>query len=123
MVAIQNVQVGDQLKFQDQFGHHCMVELQPLAKCMLDILFFLAASQYYKTWDQSLTYNALIIKNRRHNSLSLDHLLTGLNNQSATQGVIRSDAVKDAIKYILDGLNNLILIIITISFSCSLHFN
>ena len=76
---------------------------------------FLAGPQYRRIWQQPLTANALMIKNRQRSSIPLDHLATWLNHQSATQGVIRSDTIKDAVNYILDGLNNLILIIIICS--------
>ena len=115
LAAAQHVEVGDQLKFQDQLGHHLHGRVAAISQMYAGHFIFLAGTQYRKIWQQPLTANALMIKNRQRSSIPLDHLATWLNHQSATQGVIRSDTIKDAVNYILDGLNNLILIIIICS--------
>lgn len=110
-----HLKVGDYLKFENKIGQQYQARIGAISKMYAGHFIFMTAAQYQHILGQQFIANSLIVNNKQRSSQKINHLSTWLNRQPETLTIIRSDTIKDAINYILDGLNNLIFIIIICS--------
>lgn len=74
---------------------------------------------YEKVFDNKVNYNAKIINLSDRSASNVNKVSKELNSQDAAQTAIQSNQAKTAINTILDGLDNIVLIIVVASSALS----
>ena len=76
--------------------------------------------QYYeKAFDKDIDYNAKILNLKDRSAPNINKVSSELNEQDASQTAVQSNQAKTAINTILDGLDNIVLIIVVASSALS----
>lgn len=86
---------------------------------MLDITWWWTNNITKKAFDKDIDYNAKILNLKDRSASNINKVSSELNEQDASQTAVQSNQAKTAINTILDGLDNIVLIIVVASSALS----
>lgn len=112
LAKVMNVAVGDKMTIKDSTGKKYRIKVAAITEMYAGHNIYMSPSYYKKVFKKAVSYNSLMIRLKNRSETNIDKVSRGLTKQSASKTVIQSDDAKQTINNILDGLNNLVLIII-----------
>lgn len=112
LAKVMNVNVGDKMTIKDSSGKKYRIKIAAITEMYAGHDVYMSSSYYKKIFNKSVSYNSLMMRLNNRSETNIDKISRKLTKQTASKTVIQSDDAKQTINNILDGLNNLVLIII-----------
>lgn len=112
LAKIMHVSVGDKITIKTSTGQKHRLRISAITEMYAGHNIYMNANYYQKIFNESLTYNSIMMKLNNRSGKNIDNISRQLTKQHASVTVVQSDDAKETINNILNGLNNLVLIII-----------
>lgn len=112
LAKVMNVNVGDKMTIKDSTGKKHKIKVASITEMYAGHDIYMSSSYYKKVFNKSVSYNSLMMRLTNRSESNIDSISRKLTKQAASKTVIQSDDAKQTINNILNGLNNLVLIII-----------
>ncbi|WP_225426587.1 ABC transporter permease [Companilactobacillus hulinensis] len=112
LAKIMNVSVGDKMTIKDSVGNKYRIKVSAITEMYAGHDIYMNSNYYSKVFGKSVVYNSIMIRLKNRSASNIDAVSRQLTKQHASTTVIQSDDAKQTINNILNGLNNLVLIII-----------
>ncbi|MHD0396341.1 ABC transporter permease [Staphylococcus simulans] len=119
LAKLGDYQVGDHITIKDKAGHKHKVKIGQIAQMYAGHDIVMDSSYYKKVFDKDLKYNAKILNLKDRSNKNIDQVSRDLNAQDAAMTAVQSNQSKTSINTILDGLDNIVLIIVVASSALS----
>lgn len=119
LAKLGHYQVGDRLSLTDSSGRKRTVRISGIAEMYAGHDLLLSGSYYRKVFGKKIAYNAQILNLKDRSAANIDRVSRQLNSQKAAVTAVQSNQAKMAINTVLDGLNNIVWIIVLASSALS----
>ncbi|MEX2955266.1 FtsX-like permease family protein [Staphylococcus pasteuri] len=110
---------GDTLTIKDDTNAKHKVKIDGIAQMYAGHYMVMNKQYYEKAFDKDIDYNAKILNLKDRSASNINKVSSELNEQDASQTAVQSNQAKTAINTILDGLDNIVLIIVVASSALS----
>ncbi|WP_125588838.1 ABC transporter permease [Companilactobacillus jidongensis] len=112
LAKIMNVTIGDNITIKTTSGQKYRVKISNITEMYAGHDIYMNSIYYNKIFKQAITYNSIMMNFKNRSASNIDKISRQLTTQHASVTVVQSDDAKQTINNILNGLNNLVLIII-----------
>ncbi len=115
LARLGGYQAGDHLALKDNAGKKHRVKVSGISQLYVGHDVVMNSAYYHKVFGQPVKYNAKILNLHDRSAASIDRVSGQLNSQQAAVTAVQSNQAKDTVNTILNGLNNIVLIIVLAS--------
>ena len=119
LAKLGHYKVGDHMNIQDKAGRKHKVRIAQITQMYAGHDVIMDSSYYQKAFDKKVKYNGKIINLKDRSDKNINKVSRDLNSQDAAMTAVQSNQSKTAINTILDGLDNIVLIIVLASSALS----
>ncbi|WP_226386140.1 ABC transporter permease [Staphylococcus sp. Marseille-Q1834] len=119
LAKLGHYKVGDNITIKDNASKTHKVKIDGITQMYAGHHMIMNPTYYEKVFDNKVNYNAKIINLSDRSASNINNVSKELNSQDAAQTAIQSNQAKTAINTILDGLDNIVLIIVVASSALS----
>lgn len=119
LAQLGKYKVGDMITIKDNKSVKHRVKIEGITQMYAGHYMIMNPSYYAQTFNKKVNYNAKIINLSDRSASNINTVSKTLNSQDIAQTAIQSNQAKATISTILDGLDNIVLIIVIASSALS----
>lgn len=119
LAKLGHYQVGDRINVTDSSGRTKSLKIGGIALMYAGHDIVLSSRYYRQVFGKQVKYNAQILNLKDRSAHNIDRVSRTLNSQAAAVTAVQSNQAKTAINTVLDGLNNIVFIIVLASSALS----
>lgn len=111
LAQLWHLKSGQSLTLRNTQGKQYRLKIAGITQMYVGHWLYLTPQYYQQVFHHSATSNGQLLQLKVHNEAAINQISWRLNRQPAAVTVVQSNAVKQVINNILNGLNNLVIII------------